>query len=117
MLSSGHGFQQIVSQLANFPVFSYTKSQLNHGLHLTDTGLIMYIVVRRDLWKDLGWPLGSVITQVKQILPLKSLPFCEMQTRIGFTLFDSKTYLLKFLHCYFLLNTSNLREVMQCLLP
>jgi hypothetical protein len=35
------------------------------GVDLADTGLIMYIVLRRDLWRDLGWPLGSVITQVQ----------------------------------------------------
>jgi hypothetical protein len=25
--------------------------------------LLQYVVMRRDLWTDLGWPLGSVVAQ------------------------------------------------------
>lgn len=27
---------------------------------------VQYVVLRRDLWRDLGWPLGSVIAQVQR---------------------------------------------------
>lgn len=26
---------------------------------------VQYVVLRRDLWRDLGWPLGSIMAQVR----------------------------------------------------
>ena len=28
-----------------------------------DDPLVQYVVLRRDLWTDLGWPLGSIVAQ------------------------------------------------------
>lgn len=30
---------------------------------LADDSLVQYVVLRRDLWVELGWPLGSIVAQ------------------------------------------------------
>ena len=34
------------------------------GPTLDTDPLVQYVVLRRDLWIDLGWPLGSIVAQV-----------------------------------------------------
>ena len=29
--------------------------------------LVQYVVLRRDLWTELGWPLGSIVAQVSAL--------------------------------------------------
>ena len=39
-----------------------------------------YVVLRRDLWGELGWPLGSIIAQVGTCFPEQSMAVCLCST-------------------------------------
>eukprot|EP00884_Botryococcus_braunii_P009829 jgi/Botrbrau1/18848/Bobra.177_2s0010.1 len=55
------GFQ-CFSRVKSVPEFR-TMAAADEELGTAGTGLIMYVVIRRDLYTELGWPLGSIITQ------------------------------------------------------
>lgn len=40
-----------------------TQALSGGGAQLQQDFLVQYVVVRKDLWTSLGWPLGSVVAQ------------------------------------------------------
>eukprot|EP00879_Flechtneria_rotunda_P009024 GHRR01009449.1.p1 GENE.GHRR01009449.1~~GHRR01009449.1.p1 ORF type:complete len:127 (+),score=2.53 GHRR01009449.1:204-584(+) len=61
--STGWSERSMLQQAPSTTVASVQQQQLDPGLSQDDDPIVQWVVLRRDLWTDIGWPLGPVIAQ------------------------------------------------------
>ena len=57
--------------------------------------IVQYVILRRDLWTELGWPLGSIVAQVRKANvppPLLSITYTPFISHPHIKCFSSELF-------------------------